>query len=396
MVRQLLAAGAAVNASNHSGNTPLHLAITRCKPTALEVTNALLAAGALVNARNANGQTPLWLAAANSCVQTAELLLKAGAATESAGIKADTSLHKAAEVGSGEMVQLLLAAGALALAVNQAGDTPLVQAARNTNMDMVRQLLATAAPNGAAQAAYLAQVEKATVCAAAACYTGNSIMALHLLVWRTLYQPDQLSAHTQGLVEALREPSSLLAAAAVAWSEEEYVQQQVAVAKQRWNMRHLHSRLRQLILSAAATCNRQQARLVTGTAAKGIAIQPVAEAEHQSALVTAVQLGWEASVRSLVSTHVFSQQQLAAALMLAAKQGSVQIAGAALNARSTDGSSVLHMAAESEHSAVVGWLLGMGVAAHARNYAHHTAVGLAAAAGHEAIVKQLVGWASLA
>lgn len=81
VVRELLAAGANVNARDKSnGNSPLHLALERNHGVSnVMAARMLLAAGADVNARNVRGETPLHLAARSSNVDAATLLIAHGA-----------------------------------------------------------------------------------------------------------------------------------------------------------------------------------------------------------------------------------------------------------------------------------------------------------------------------
>ncbi|WP_208624880.1 ankyrin repeat domain-containing protein [Streptomyces misionensis] len=77
-LRVLLAGGAAAEAADDAGWTPLHFAAQAQAPSAIEV---LLAAGAPVDAADGHGNTPLWRAV--FCSQgegaTIRLLLEAGA-----------------------------------------------------------------------------------------------------------------------------------------------------------------------------------------------------------------------------------------------------------------------------------------------------------------------------
>ncbi|MGW7276212.1 ankyrin repeat domain-containing protein [Streptomyces sp. NPDC054864] len=77
-LRVLLAGGAAAEATDDAGWTPLHLAAQAQAPSAIEV---LLTAGAAVDAVDRHGNTPLWWAAFYSQGEgaTIRLLLEAGA-----------------------------------------------------------------------------------------------------------------------------------------------------------------------------------------------------------------------------------------------------------------------------------------------------------------------------
>ncbi len=76
-IKQLIKAGADVNAKNNWGRMSLHLVTYRCDTTV--VVQALIEAGADVNAQTAHGNTPLWLAQQMKCQENIRLLKQAGA-----------------------------------------------------------------------------------------------------------------------------------------------------------------------------------------------------------------------------------------------------------------------------------------------------------------------------
>ena len=132
----------------------------------------LLAAGAAVGASNIKGWTPLHCAARYGHVEVAEKLLAAGAAVGASNIKGWTPLHCAARYGHVEVAEKLLAAGAAVGAKDRDGKTPLDKAVQY-NKPAVAALLrewrpenaGAAARRGAAGAAgtdYLPQISLAT------------------------------------------------------------------------------------------------------------------------------------------------------------------------------------------------------------------------------------------
>lgn len=76
-IKQLIKAGADVNAKDNWGRMSLHFVTYRCDTTI--VVQALIEAGADVNARTANGHTPLWFAQQMKCQENIRLLKQAGA-----------------------------------------------------------------------------------------------------------------------------------------------------------------------------------------------------------------------------------------------------------------------------------------------------------------------------
>lgn len=87
VVSVLLEAGASTSASNHAGQTPLHLVAmsgstaTIHAPWRTKVARELLSRGAEVNARDSHDQTPLHRAAFGGNVEVAQVLVQAGADT---------------------------------------------------------------------------------------------------------------------------------------------------------------------------------------------------------------------------------------------------------------------------------------------------------------------------
>ena len=99
----------------------MHLAAQADDASGLE---ALLGHGAAVDARNARGDTPLHTAALHGSLAAAAVLIKPADvnATDKDGV---TPLHLAARGWSLAMVEMLLGAGAVASAKTRDGDTPL-------------------------------------------------------------------------------------------------------------------------------------------------------------------------------------------------------------------------------------------------------------------------------
>ncbi len=110
MTRALVAAGAPVNAPNHYGITPL-LQASRTGDAAL--IGILLKAGADVAATHPDGETPLMAASRTGHMDAVKLLLEAGANANTAdAYQQETPLMWAAAEGHVDVVKTLLAAGA--------------------------------------------------------------------------------------------------------------------------------------------------------------------------------------------------------------------------------------------------------------------------------------------
>ncbi|KAJ0410094.1 hypothetical protein ATCC90586_004944 [Pythium insidiosum] len=135
VLRQLLDAGADVDAAASSGETPLHTAVLHGH---LEAVEALLDVGADMTATTDEGSTPLHLAARECHVDILELLLERGADLRAQDDDGRTPLHvaaffdeSAARFARGDhdsqltVVDRLLRRGADASARDAQGNTPL-------------------------------------------------------------------------------------------------------------------------------------------------------------------------------------------------------------------------------------------------------------------------------
>jgi len=120
---------------------------------------AALRAGADVNASDEFGQSPLMYAVAANQLGMTRRLITEGARVNDASAASWTALHYAARANVGEGLSLvLLAAGADPMLRNSAGDTPSAVAAREGNAGAMAAL-AAAAPSGAATGARSAPAE---------------------------------------------------------------------------------------------------------------------------------------------------------------------------------------------------------------------------------------------
>jgi len=152
-VRQLVRAGADVNAPQGDGMSALHWAAERGDA---ELTRLLVYAGAHVEAGTRIGRyTPLHLASRQARREVAQVLLEAGANPMARSTNSGaTPLHLAAASGDRNIVSAMLAKGADPNATEGAWEqTPLIFAAANNRADAIRELLAAGAdPDRAALA----------------------------------------------------------------------------------------------------------------------------------------------------------------------------------------------------------------------------------------------------
>ncbi|MCE2993293.1 MAG: ankyrin repeat domain-containing protein, partial [Candidatus Jidaibacter sp.] len=164
-VKMSLAKGADVNAVNHSGQSPLHLAAENGNEKVVEL---LIGKGANVNAVDKDGWSPLHLAAENAHEKVVKLLCAHGAnpclantfgatplnpATENQALQSylkeyQTNWNKlfdGAKSGNKQDVQEALNAGVNVNAVNNDGHSALHWAADSGNMAIVKLLIKEAA-----------------------------------------------------------------------------------------------------------------------------------------------------------------------------------------------------------------------------------------------------------
>jgi ankyrin repeat protein len=109
VVKELIKAGADVNARNSSQGTPLmHAAKFNGAMTGRpEVIQELLKAGAEINAKNRRGETALHEAASGD-IEVFRILLDAGADVNAASEPGQTALMMAAQAGKPEIIEELL------------------------------------------------------------------------------------------------------------------------------------------------------------------------------------------------------------------------------------------------------------------------------------------------
>jgi ankyrin repeat protein len=120
-IRELIADGADVNATDGLGGTPLHWAASHSNPDGIEV---LLNAGANINALDENEWTPLELAIFFGLPESVTTLWVAGANVNTNSLIGWNALHLAALLGSPESVTALLKVGVDGTVKNNDGDTP--------------------------------------------------------------------------------------------------------------------------------------------------------------------------------------------------------------------------------------------------------------------------------
>lgn len=138
ILKDLLRAGAAVDARSIFGETPLLVAAIYDK---MEMMEELLRSGATVLVANNKGETPLINAARHGRHDMVVRLLRAGAAVDAADNHGRRTLHAAAFGGHLAMVQELLRAGATVDARDEDSGTPLREAGCQGHKEVVEELL---------------------------------------------------------------------------------------------------------------------------------------------------------------------------------------------------------------------------------------------------------------
>lgn len=139
-VRTLLRAGARYNIKRINGDTLLHEANN--SQTLVNNVRDLIAAGADVNALGAYGRTPLHSVARAGNIEVAELFIRHGADVNAKDESGNTPLHEAVgRVHGNAMVSFLIGHGADPNVVGRQRQTPLHLAAMRSNEGIVKELL---------------------------------------------------------------------------------------------------------------------------------------------------------------------------------------------------------------------------------------------------------------
>lgn len=136
-VKEFIALGANVDATNRHGLTPLHIASRQGN---LEFVNALILAKADVDATNREGKTPLFEAIEKGHKEIAKALIAAHADLNIL-YRDNTVLHLAALQGQDEIVQDLIAANVDVNVKNKNGKTPW-DLARDNGHTVIANILA--------------------------------------------------------------------------------------------------------------------------------------------------------------------------------------------------------------------------------------------------------------
>ena len=125
-----------VNAVDHYGLTPLHLAgVSRVSERTI---NLLVQHGANLDAQDHNGNTPLHLAARHGLQRAVQQFVRAGCSLNLRNHQGETALHQSVKrildrealLGGGDIVRCLVLAGA---------DTQLVDNNQRTALDILRE-----------------------------------------------------------------------------------------------------------------------------------------------------------------------------------------------------------------------------------------------------------------
>lgn len=178
----LLRNGAAVDALDDEGSSPLHLAATGGRLTAMEI---LFASGADVSVGNDAGNSPLHLAASYGRTQAVSMLLGKGADKDAARHDGETAMMCAARGRCLAVVEILIDAGANVNIRSAAGRSALHHAAGDGNNEIVGALLRNGADKDVRTNSGSTPLMRA-----AAVYNPNPDRRGHLSVFETLMAAD--------------------------------------------------------------------------------------------------------------------------------------------------------------------------------------------------------------
>ena len=130
--------GCNINAGNDNGDTPLQIAL---KHNHLEIAIKLIEKGSLINTRNDEGGTPLHTALFYEHSEIALTLIDEGANINAKDGQGFTPLHIASQQDLSQLVRVLLRLGADMNARNMYGDTPLHTACVDSEIAIVMALI---------------------------------------------------------------------------------------------------------------------------------------------------------------------------------------------------------------------------------------------------------------
>lgn len=137
-IRTLIEAGAKVDAKNHNGDTPLHIAATHGY---MNTVASLIDNKANLDEQNNHGDTPLHLAVSKGHVIIIKMLVSHSAHESVKNEDGDTPLHLAAMRGITETVNILLHEGINVDERNKNEETPLHLAVYNKHKEITKALL---------------------------------------------------------------------------------------------------------------------------------------------------------------------------------------------------------------------------------------------------------------
>lgn len=127
-----------INASDGSGNTPLHYAAEWQYKDAI---SSLLSKGANVNAKNANGEIPLFSAVKTNNPEIIKLIIDGGSSVNTRDNLGSTLLHMAVRWDAQKSIETLIDQGININAQNSAGKSPLAEAALAGKSDIAEYLI---------------------------------------------------------------------------------------------------------------------------------------------------------------------------------------------------------------------------------------------------------------
>ena len=133
-IKSFLNLDISVNSKDRSGNTPLHLAVSKGD---LEIISLLIKSKADVNLKNKEKDTPLHLAVSKGDLEIISLLIKNKADVNSENEGKDTPLHLAISKGDLEIISLLIKNKADVNSENEGKDTPLHIAASKDALKII-------------------------------------------------------------------------------------------------------------------------------------------------------------------------------------------------------------------------------------------------------------------
>uniref|UniRef100_A0A8C2D3G2 Ankyrin 2 n=1 Tax=Cyprinus carpio TaxID=7962 RepID=A0A8C2D3G2_CYPCA len=362
IVLLLLQNGASPDVSNIRGETALHMA---ARAGQMEVVRCLLRNGAMVDARAREDQTPLHIASRLGKTEIVQLLLQHMAHPDAATINGYTPLHIAAREGHLDVTSVLLEAGASHSLATKKGFTPLHVASKYGSLDVAKLLLQRRAPPDIAGKNGLTPLHVAA-------HYDNQKVALLLLDKGASPHATAKNGYTP-LHIAAKKNQMEIATTLLQYGAETNIQTKQGVMPLHLASQEGHSEMAALLLQRGANVN---------VPTKVNDYENTSNHSKYQINSNVVKKTFKAEFAKLVDLHPF--------ILLPKKMVNFLLkSGASVNAKTKNGYTPLHQAAQQGNTHIINVLLQHGAKPNAITVNGNTALAIARRLGYISVVDTL-------